>query len=145
MPEWLDKAKEAAMKAAEEAKKLAEAAKNADYGSMIDKTKNMAMHAADEAKKAADNIMKKEHHETKPDVVPEQDNPLTGQPTATQGPTQTTTQAAQQPAQPIPKASVQPSTQAFPSSQTFDGNKPQLLAKIAQVEQLLREIKELLQ
>lgn len=143
MPEWLDKAKEAAMKAAEEAKKLAEAAKNADYGSMIDKTKNMAMHAADEAKKAADNIMKKEHPETKPDVVPEQDNPMTGQPTTTQGSTQTTTQA-QQPVQPIPKASVQPSTQAFPSSQTLDGNKPQLLAKIAQVEQLLREIKELL-
>lgn len=53
---WLDKAKEAALKAAEEAKKLAETAKNANYSEMYDKTKAMAQQAADEAKKAADTV-----------------------------------------------------------------------------------------
>jgi len=46
---WLDKAKE-------EAKKLAEAAKNANYGEMLDKTKVMAQQAAEEAKKAANTV-----------------------------------------------------------------------------------------
>jgi len=53
---WLDKAKQAAMGAAEEAKKLAESAKNANYGEMLDKTKAMAQQAAGEAKKAASTV-----------------------------------------------------------------------------------------
>lgn len=128
MPDWLDKAKEAAKNAAEEAKKLAEAAKNADYGSMLDKTKNMAMHAADEAKKAADNVLKKDTPETKPDVIPQQDNPQSVQPVApvTMPATPTTSTSTVTPA---PAAGV---------------NKTELLAKIAQVEHLLQEIKVLL-
>lgn len=58
--EWLDKAKAVAASAAEEAKKLAETAKNANYGEMLDKTKSMAMQAADEAKKAANSVMSKD-------------------------------------------------------------------------------------
>lgn len=130
MPGWLDKAKEAANKAAEEAKKLAEAAKSADYGAMIDKTKNMAAHAAEEAKKAAGNVMKKDGSmpETQPDIIPEQDNPQ-GHATTGQTPvqTQTTTQA--------------PAT-AQPSAPQIDV--ATVRAKIAQVEQLLHEIKSLL-
>lgn len=57
---WLDKAKEAAQRAGEEAKKLAESAKNANYSDMYDKTKAMAKHAADEAKDAASGIMSKD-------------------------------------------------------------------------------------
>ncbi len=127
MPEWLDKAKDAAMKAAEEAKKLAEAAKNADYGNMIDKTKQMARQAADEAKKAADNIMKKDQPETKPDVVPTQDNPEN-----------------MQPPRPAAAPTAQASAQAYPSSQAIDNHKAQILGKVAQVEQLLKEIRSLL-
>lgn len=56
MSNWLDKAKEAAMAAAESAKK---AAQGADFGEMLDKTKNMALQAAEEAKKAADYAMSK--------------------------------------------------------------------------------------
>lgn len=59
MPDWLDKAKEAAKKAAAEAKNLAEKAKNADYGSMLEKTKSMAQGAAEEARKAAEGLTKK--------------------------------------------------------------------------------------
>ncbi len=51
--DWINKAKE-------EAKKLAEAAKNANYGEMLDKTKNIAVNAAEEAKKAASTLMNKE-------------------------------------------------------------------------------------
>lgn len=51
--DWINKAKE-------EAKKLAETAKNANYGEMFDKTKNMAVSAAEEAKKAATTLMNKE-------------------------------------------------------------------------------------
>ncbi len=68
---WMDKAKEMAAKAAEEAKKLAETAKNANYGEMLDKTKNMAMLAADEAKKAAGAVMAKEKD---PNAPTAQDN-----------------------------------------------------------------------
>ncbi len=51
--DWINKAKE-------EAKKLAETAKNANYGEMFDKTKNMAASAAGEARKAATTLMNKE-------------------------------------------------------------------------------------
>jgi hypothetical protein len=51
--DWINKAKE-------EAKKLAETAKNANYGEMFDKTRNMAASAAEEAKKAATTLMNKE-------------------------------------------------------------------------------------
>lgn len=51
--DWINKAKE-------EAKKLADTAKNANYGEMFDKTKNMATNAAGEAKKAATTLMDKE-------------------------------------------------------------------------------------
>lgn len=69
--DWINKAKEAAKQMADEAKKLAETAKNANYGELLDKTKNMASQAAEEAKKAADNIM----HKTAPatsEITPEQ-------------------------------------------------------------------------
>lgn len=51
--DWINRAKE-------EAKKLAETAKNANYAEMFDKTKNMATAAAEEAKKAATTLMNKE-------------------------------------------------------------------------------------
>jgi hypothetical protein len=51
--DWINKAKE-------EAKKLAETAKNANYGELFDKTKSMASSAAEEAKKAATTLMNKE-------------------------------------------------------------------------------------
>lgn len=51
--DWINKAKE-------EARKLAETAKNANYGEMFDKTRTMAASAAEEAKKAATNLMNKE-------------------------------------------------------------------------------------
>lgn len=126
MAGWLDKAKEAANKAAEEAKKLAEAAKSADYGAMIDKTKSMAAHAAEEAKKAANSVMKKDGStpETQPDIIPEQDNP--------QAPTTT----AQTPVKP------QATTQTQAAAPQIDV--ATIRAKIAQVEQLLHEIKSLL-
>lgn len=129
MAGWLDKAKEAANKAAEEAKKLAEAAKSADYGAMIDKTKNMASHAAEEAKKAANSVMKKDGTQppTQPDIIPEQDNP------------NAPTTAAQTPVQPQTTAQSAPSQPAAPQVDVAT-----IRAKIAQVEQLLHEIKALL-
>ena len=60
---WLDKAKETAQK-------LAESAKNANYGEMYDKTKAIAKHAAEEAKDAASGIMSKE----KPNPVTDLDD-----------------------------------------------------------------------
>ena len=68
--DWINKAKEAAKQAAVDAKKLAESAKNANYGEMLDKTKNMAMRAADEAKKAAGSVMNKEQVENDAVVTP---------------------------------------------------------------------------
>lgn len=122
MPDWLDKAKEAAKNAAEEAKKLAEAAKNADYGAMMDKTKNMAMHAADEAKKAAGNIMKKDEHPQTPETTASMDTPQSSAP------------------QPSVAPPVAPPNVAGNASL----QKAQILAKIAQIEQLLDDVKNLL-
>lgn len=71
---WLDKAKQAALSAAEEAKKMAEsatdAAKNANYGEMFDKAKAMGTQAAEEAKRAAGSVMSK-HQATATPVEPE--------------------------------------------------------------------------
>lgn len=70
---WLDKAKQAALSAAEEAKKMAEsateAAKNANYGEMFDKAKAMGTQAAEEAKRAAGSVMSK--HQAAEPVEPE--------------------------------------------------------------------------
>jgi hypothetical protein len=143
--DWLNKAKEAAQKAADEAKKLAEAAKNANYGEMLDKTKNMAMHAADEAKKAAGNIMKKDQPET-PEINPEQINPQNQQsatpvnkPTSPEFVTPTT----------VPQAVVTPVTPASASNpmhpnETVATEQAKIIAKLQHVELLLSEIKALL-
>lgn len=136
MTGWLDKAKEAAAKATEEAKKLAEAAKNADYGAMVDKTKNMASHAAEEAKKAAGSMMKKEEPATKPDIIPEQDNP--------QAASSTLVAPAVHSEQPAPSQPVVPQTTVQASPIAVHIHNTAILAKIAQVEQLLQEIKTLL-
>ncbi len=69
--DWINKAKEAAKQAAEEARKLADSAKNANYGEMFDKTKNMAKQAAMDAKNAAGNIMSKDKPDAdEPNVIP---------------------------------------------------------------------------
>lgn len=89
--DWINKAKEAAKQAAVDAKKLAESAKNANYGEMLDKTKNMAMRAADEAKKAAGSVMNKEQsateHGTTEQLVVENDAAVTPAPSTTSTPT----------------------------------------------------------
>ncbi len=143
MSDWLDKAKEAAKRAADEAKKLAEAAKNADYGAMLDKTKDMAKHAADEAKKAADNIIKKEQPGTQGDIIPPPDNPsVTVGQTTTTPPTVNPATPAAQPTVSAPRPTV--AAAAPLATAHTDAYKAQVLSKIAAVEQLLQEIKALL-
>lgn len=56
MSEWLDKAKNAALTAAENAKK---AAQNVNINEVLDKTKSLATTVAEEAKKAAGTVMQK--------------------------------------------------------------------------------------
>ena len=67
--EWLNKAKEMALNAANTAK---DAAKNANYAEMLNKTKVLAAQATEEAKKAANSIMSKEKT---PATVATTDNP----------------------------------------------------------------------
>lgn len=117
--DWINKAKQAAKQAGEEAKKLAEAAKNANYGEMLDKTKNMAKQAADEAKKAAGSIMNKDK----------------AQPQEQQTESQST--VAKEPEVII--------TPKFPEVATIQNDHNSLItAKIELVEQLLKDIKQLL-
>lgn len=113
--DWINKAKEAAKQAAVDAKKLAESAKNANYGEMLDKTKNMAMRAADEAKKAAGSVMNKEQSAT--------EHGTTEQPVVEND-------AAVTPA---------PSTISTPTDQSAV-----IIAKLDQVQRLLNEIKLML-
>jgi spore coat protein CotF len=61
MSNWLDKAKEAALNAAETAKKTAQ---NANLGEMLDKTKAVAMQVAEEAKNAASTVMTRNKEES---------------------------------------------------------------------------------
>lgn len=85
MTDWINKAKEAAKAAADEAKKLAESAKNVNYGEMFDKTKNLASHAADEAKKAAGMVMHSQSAPTTPEITPNPDGSMPTAPTAQTG------------------------------------------------------------
>lgn len=71
--DWINRAKEAAKQVADEAKKLAETAKNTNYSELMDKTKGMATQAAEEAKKAAGSIMQKTTPAT-PEIIPQPDN-----------------------------------------------------------------------
>lgn len=122
MPDWLDKAKEAAKKAADEAKGLAEKAKNADYSSMIEKTKSMAQSAAEEAKKAADSLSNKE--EGGSDSVEQIDAE------------ETTTEAT--------PAATTAATTPVAQDKTSDPDYKACLQKLQQVENLLQEIKKIL-
>lgn len=119
MPDWLDKAKEAAKKAADEAKGLADKAKNADYGSMIEKTKSIAQSAAEEAKKAADSLSNKEE-------------------AGNDGIDQT---SAETEAEATPKDNPAP-TVAVTQDKTSDPDYKACLQKLQQVESLLQEIKK---
>ncbi len=86
MTDWINKAKEAAKMAADEAKKLAETAKNANYGEMLDKAKSTAMQAADEAKKAAGMVMTTNKAPDTPEIVPNSDGSMPAQPAAAPAP-----------------------------------------------------------
>ncbi len=127
MPDWLDKAKEAAKKAADEAKVLAEKAKTADYGSMIEKTKNMAQSAADEAKKAAESLSKKEESGSESTESPSIDV----QPEAAS----TTTPEEQPTATATPGAPVA-------QDKSSDPDYKSCLQKLQEVEAILQDIKK---
>lgn len=129
--DWINKAKEAAKQAAMDAKKLAESAKNANYGEIFDKTKNMAKQAAEEAKKAAGTIMSKDNK----DKVQNPGDDLSQPDTDVETPSENT---SVDPSVIIDRATEETNAQEKPVSN------PLVIAKIEQVEKLLDEIKQLL-
>jgi hypothetical protein len=129
--DWINKAKEAAKQAAEEAKKLAVSAKNANYGEMFDKTKNIAKQATEEAKKAAEEAKK-----------------MVGNISSAKKTAEETQKMAEDIVEAPLKVSADPSVilerAADANTTTTTQANPLIVAKLEQVEHLLQEIKQLL-